>query len=208
MESISSRAQIARGDSGRFARGAVGPTRVCCRNFGHTVADPSHLGLREQPQRSEKPRTSRSLASCPRQRRLNCVRCSGDQIQSRGGSWPWAGLSELLTLGIGLCVIYGLLGVMVSTVQEIVSGWLSVRASSLDMRLRSLLADQEVKKHINEDWGRLKRTLIVLGISKPDEKSKSELYKSLVTTGQPFLHQQRNLREGPRRGDPPDWTGR
>jgi hypothetical protein len=96
-----------------------------------------------------------------------------------------AQLMSYLTLGIGLCAIYGLLGVAVSTLQETLTGWLSVRASSLDIRLRSLLANTDAANALKK-WSWWHRIPVILGFGKSaiaPLDTASPLYKALYQTG-------------------------
>lgn len=94
-------------------------------------------------------------------------------------------LMSYLTLGIGLSAVYGLLGVLVSTVQELVTGWLSVRSASLDLRLRSLLADTKTAANLDA-LGFFRRLRVILGIrswSYAPDNTASPLYQALMKSG-------------------------
>lgn len=90
-------------------------------------------------------------------------------------------ISSIFTLAVGLAVMYGLFAVLASTIQETLSGWLSIRASSLDARLRSMLADSNSEANLT--WGGFRRLWTIVGLGNPPALSASSLLKSAQQTG-------------------------
>lgn len=88
---------------------------------------------------------------------------------------------SIFTLAIGLAVTYGLFAVLASTIQETLSGWLSIRASSLDARLRSMLADDDSEENLK--WGWLTRLGTIFGVATPPALSASALLQGVRESG-------------------------
>jgi hypothetical protein len=90
-------------------------------------------------------------------------------------------ISSVLTLAVGLMLVYGLLGVLASTLQELLTGTLGVRAKSLEARLRSLLADDSSKKALPKSD--LQRFWQVILWGKPSAAADSVLLRKIMESG-------------------------
>jgi hypothetical protein len=90
-------------------------------------------------------------------------------------------ISSVLTLIVGLMLVYALLGVLASTLQELVTGVLGVRAKSLEARLRSLLADANSKSALPTNNLQRFWQVILWGKTKPG--ADSVLLRKIMESG-------------------------
>src|SRR5262245_25263832 len=90
-------------------------------------------------------------------------------------------IGSALTMAIGLMLVYGLLGVLASTLQELLTGALGIRAKSLEARLRSLLADENSKTALPTND--LQRFWQVVLWGKPSAAADSVLLQKIMESG-------------------------